>query len=122
MSRNVAFAPMPTSSLLDTARALAPVFEREAAAAEATGELTPATVSALQDAGLFSLMVPASLGGAEADAVTALEVLAEICRADGSTGWALLANVTSTAFAAAYCGDAVVKEMFVSGSRPAIHA
>ena len=113
---------MSSPSLLETARSLAPLFEREAAAAEAAGELTPTTVAALTDAGLFALMVPASLGGAEADAVTALEVLAEVCRADGSTGWALLANVTSTAFAAAYCGDEAVKEMFVSGGRPPIHA
>jgi alkylation response protein AidB-like acyl-CoA dehydrogenase len=110
------------SPLLEAARSLAPLFESEAAAAESAGELTPSTVAALHEAGLFALMVPSSLGGAEADAVTALEVLTEVCRADGSTGWALLANVTSTAFAAAYCGESAVKEMFTTGTRPAVHA
>jgi alkylation response protein AidB-like acyl-CoA dehydrogenase len=108
-------------SLLDKARALAPVIEREAAGAESSGTMTQPVVDALTESGLFSLMVPRDLGGSEVDVVTALEVLEEICRIDGSTGWSLLANVTSTAFAAAYCGDAAVKEMF-DGPRPPIHA
>jgi indole-3-acetate monooxygenase len=110
-----------SQSPLEKARTLAPVIEREAAAAEAAGTMTPTVVDALDAAGMFSLMVPRSLGGAEVDIVTALDVLEEICRIDGSTGWSLLANVTSTAFAASYCGDAAVKEMF-DGPRPAIHA
>jgi len=110
---------MPTP--LEKARALAPVIEREAPAGERTGTMPSAVVDALDAAGMFRLMVPQVLGGAEVDAVTAIEVLEEICRIDGSTGWSLLANVTSTAFAASYCSDAAVKEMF-DGSRPAIHA
>jgi indole-3-acetate monooxygenase len=107
--------------MLETARALTPLVEAEATAAEAAGRMTQPVVDAFTDAGLFALMVPAALGGAEADVVTALEVLEEVCRADGSTGWSLLANVTSTAFAAAYCSDAAVKEMF-SGDLPPVHA
>jgi alkylation response protein AidB-like acyl-CoA dehydrogenase len=86
-------------TLLEKARALAPVIEREAARAEATGTMTAAVVDALTDAGMFALMVPGDLGGSEVDIVTALDVLEEVCRIDGSTGWSLLANVTSTAFA-----------------------
>src|SRR5947209_16585864 len=107
--------------VLETARSLAPLIESEAAAAEDAGLMTDAVVRALTDAGLFALMVPKELGGAEVDIVTALEVLEEVCRADGSTGWSLLANVTSTAFAASYCSDEAVKEMF-GGERPAVHA
>lgn len=87
-------------SPLEKARSLAGVIEHEAAAAEAAGTMTEPIVAALDAAGMFSLMVPRSLGGAEVDIVTALDVLEEICRIDGSTGWSLLANVTSTAFAA----------------------
>ena len=109
------------ANLLDTARSLTPLIEAEASEAEARGKLTETVVAALDEAGMFGLMVPTDLGGAEADVVTALEVLEEVCRADASTGWALLANVTSSAFAGAYCSDAAVKEMW-SGSHPAIHA
>ena len=107
--------------MLDIARSLTPLIESEADAAEAAGRMTPRVVDALTAAGLFALMVPSSMGGAEADILTALEVLEEVCRADGSTGWSLLANVTSTAFAASYCSDEAVKEMF-GGDRPAVHA
>ena len=108
-------------SPLEKARALAPIIEREAAAAESSGTMTQTVVDALSEAGLFALMVPHELGGSEVDIVTALDVLEEVCRIDGSTGWSLLANVTSTAFAAAYCSDEAVKEMF-EGGRPPIHA
>lgn len=107
--------------MLGAARALAPLIESQAEAAEAAGRLTQPVVDALTDAGLFGLMVPAALGGAEADLVTALTVLEEVCRADGSTGWSLLANVTSSAFAGAYCGDEAVKVMW-NGEQPPIHA
>src|SRR5579871_801799 len=108
---------MPATEPLDAAAALAPLIDAEAAGADAAGTLTGPVVAALGDAGLFGLLVPASLGGMEADAVTTLLVFEELSRADGSTGWSFLANVTTTAFAAAYTGDAAVKEMF-SGPAP----
>jgi alkylation response protein AidB-like acyl-CoA dehydrogenase len=112
---------MPVRHPIDAATSLAPLIDGEAAAADAAGTLTQPVVSALGDAGLFGLMVPRSLGGTEADAVTTLLVFEELSRADGSTGWSFLANATTTAFAAAYTGDAAVKEMF-SGPAPVIHA
>ena len=84
----------------DVQKALEPKIAKladEAAAAEAAGRMTQPVVDAFTEHGLFALMVPSVLGGAEADIVTTLEVLEEVCRADGSTGWSLLANVTSTA-------------------------
>src|SRR5579862_4280423 len=112
---------MPVEDPVEAAVGLAPVVNAEAAASDAAGTLTPPVVNALADAGLFGLLVPRSLGGMEADAVTTLLVFEELSRADGSTGWSFLANVTTTAFAAAYTGDAAVKEMF-SGPAPVIHA
>ncbi|MDD9937976.1 MAG: acyl-CoA dehydrogenase family protein [Myxococcales bacterium] len=45
--------------------------------------------------GAFRLFVPESLGGAEVDPMTACEVVEEISRADGSTGWtAMILNTT----------------------------
>jgi indole-3-acetate monooxygenase len=112
---------MPVHDPVDVAAGLAPLIDAEAAAADAAGTLTRPVVSALADAGLFALLVPRLLGGLEADAVTTLLVFEELSRADGSTGWSFLANATTTAFAAAYTGDAAVKEMF-SGPAPVIHA
>jgi len=41
------------------------------------------------DAGLFRMLVPASLGGAETDLITFAEVIELIAAADGSTAWCL---------------------------------
>lgn len=103
------------------ARSLAPLIESEAAAADSGGTMTSPVVDALADAGLFGLLVPRSLRGTEAEVLTTLGVFEELSRADGSTGWSFLANATTTAFAAAYTGEAAVKEMF-GGPGPAIHA
>jgi len=107
--------------VLTTARSLFDVIDREAATGDDGRTMPAPVVSALVDSGLFELMVPSSMGGLEADAVTTLEVFEELSRADGSTGWSFLANATTTAFAAAYTGDAAVKEMF-GGARPVMHA
>jgi len=112
---------VPLTDPVATACSLAPLIESEASSADTQGTMTPAVVDALGGAGLFGLLVPRSLGGTEADAVTTLAVFEELSRADGSSGWSFLANATTTAFAAAYTGDAAVAAMF-DGSVPAIHA
>ena len=53
-------------------------------------------------------MVPEALGGTEADLGTTLAVYEELSHADGSTGWSVLANATTSAFAGAYCDDDAV--------------
>ena len=69
-------------------------------------------VEAFHETGLFGLMVPKELGGEEADLPTVLAVYEEVSRADGSAGWTLLANATTSSFAGAYLGPVAVAEMF----------
>ena len=76
-------------------------------------------VDALRDSGLFSIMVPRSLGGSEVSAVTALAVFEELTAADASIGWSHMANASTSAFSA-YLGDDAVEAMFAG--RPAIMA
>jgi alkylation response protein AidB-like acyl-CoA dehydrogenase len=48
----------------------------------------PATVvDALRDAGVFHLLAPRAIGGAESDPLTFLRVVEEVSYADGSAGW-----------------------------------
>ncbi len=100
------------TDLLDRARALAPLIEDQAEASEEAGTLTDAVVEAAAQAGLFQLMVPTELGGSEADMATTLAVFEELARADGSAGWSIMANVTTTCFAAIYTGDEAVEVLF----------
>jgi len=109
-----------SSPLVETARALRPLIEREAARAEAETTTTRAVVDALADAELFWILVPRELGGAEARIVDALEVFEELAYADGSTGWSAMANATSAAFAAIYTGDEAAKTMFGPSGRAVV--
>ncbi len=112
----MATAVAPT--LLDHARALAPLVEAAAATAEESGMLDPAVGHALADAGLFHALVPSELGGAGLGIVDTIEIFEELARQDGSTGWSTMAAGASTAFAAAYAADDVVAELFGAGRRP----
>ena len=100
------------TTLLAQARSLADLIGAEAARSEADATLSPVVVEAFHETGLFGLMVPKELGGAEADLPTVISVYEEVCRADGSAGWSLLANATTSAFAGAYTGPTAVAAMF----------
>jgi alkylation response protein AidB-like acyl-CoA dehydrogenase len=109
-----------SAGLLDRARALTPLIEAEADRCEELGTMTPTLVEALTEAGMFAILVPAELGGLEADMVTTLGVFEELAYADGSTGWSAMANATTSCFAGIFTGDEAVAAMF--GDTPAIHA
>jgi alkylation response protein AidB-like acyl-CoA dehydrogenase len=111
----------PAVPAYERACAVAPVLRANAEETESLGTLAPGSVGALVEARLFSVMVPAELAGLGADLVTAMEVIELLSRADGSSGWTLMANCLSTSIAAAYCGDAAVATMFTSDT-PAIVA
>lgn len=98
--------------MVGTARALAGVIEGEAARSEAERAVTALTLDALHGADLFRLQVPAELGGAEADLLSALEVVEEVCRADGSAGWTLMAGMANMAIAGAFFDDEAVADIF----------
>lgn len=74
---------------VEAARRLAPDIARAADKIEEERRLGAPIVRALTDAGLFHMLVPASLGGAEADLMTFARVIEEIGKADGSTAWCL---------------------------------
>lgn len=106
------------SSLLDRARALAPLVEAAAEQMEETRRLDEGVAGALVDAGLLHALVPTSLGGAGLGIVETIEIYEELARQDGSTGWSAMAAGASTAFAAAYASDDVVADLFGGGRRP----
>jgi len=62
--------------------------------------MTEPVVEALDQAGLFGLLVPTELGGLEADPVTIIDVCEELSYADGSVGWAFAQNTTVGAYLA----------------------
>ncbi len=99
---------------LDRARAVAPLVDEEAR--RAPGQpISKAAVEALRGAGLYGVMTPRELGGAELPLAGAIRVFAEIARADGSTGWCLMAGASAAAYFGAYCPDSATRRLFASG-------
>jgi alkylation response protein AidB-like acyl-CoA dehydrogenase len=87
-------------SPLEAARKLAPLIRSCADEIEAERELPRPLFEALADTGLFRLALPRALGGAELDLPTYAQVIAEIGKADASTGWIVNQNSIFATYAA----------------------
>jgi alkylation response protein AidB-like acyl-CoA dehydrogenase len=87
-------------SLLDAARQITPQIRACVDEIEATRELPPALFEAMADAGLFHMVLPRSLGCAEIDLPTYIQVIEEIAKADASTAWVLNQGATFASYAA----------------------
>jgi alkylation response protein AidB-like acyl-CoA dehydrogenase len=99
------------STPLEIARALAPRIRARAAEIEAARQLPADLVRELASARLFKVAVPEAAGGLGADIHTALRVIEEVARADGSTGWCLAMAVNTFRQSAQFAPE-VRREMF----------
>jgi alkylation response protein AidB-like acyl-CoA dehydrogenase len=99
------------SGVLDRARALAPRIAAAADAIECGRRLPDTLVGALHDAGLFRLLLPQSLGGAELDPPTFVQVTEAIARVDASTAW-VICQTNGCSMTAAYLRPDVARAIF----------
>jgi indole-3-acetate monooxygenase len=101
----------PGIDLVERARALAPLIEREADEIERTRRLTSAVTQALIENGLYRALLPKRFGGAEAPLETFMQMQEEIARADASTAWCL-GQCSVCAMTAAYLDPDAANEIF----------
>jgi alkylation response protein AidB-like acyl-CoA dehydrogenase len=80
---------------LDIARALAPRIRARAAEIEAARQLPHDLVMEIANARLFKVALSEDEGGLGADILTTLQVIEEVARADGSTGWCLAMGINT---------------------------
>ena len=104
---------LPGFGLIERARALAPLIMREADEIERTRRLTEPVVSALIENGLYRVLLPQSVGGAEAPPEIFMQMLEEIAKADASTAWCL-GQCSVCAMTAAYLDPDAAREIFAS--------
>lgn len=82
--------------MVASATSLIPLIREHAQRSSEDRRVVPEVVDALEEAGLFRLLVPQRLGGMGANLRTMMECVAEVGRGDGSTAWAVaLLNVCS---------------------------
>lgn len=99
----------------EVARMLAPKIAGGADQIEQERRLPQSLLDELIDAGLFRLLLPRSLDGAQVDPVTFVEVLEEISKVDASTAW-VICQTAGCSMAAAHLAPEVAREIF--GGRP----
>jgi len=81
---------MPASTLLESARRLAPRIREVRDFGEQYRHLEPGVLAAMHEAKFFRMMIPADTGGLQTDLPTAMQVVETIASADGATGWNLM--------------------------------
>ena len=104
---------------LERARELKPMLAAASDEIERGREVTPEIVEAMKERGIFRMLLPRSLGGAELDPLTYTEVLYTLAQGDGSTAWCLGQN-SGCSMIAPYLPEDTAREVF--GGRDGILA
>lgn len=107
-------AAVSRDALVARARDLFPLIRGRAVDAERARHLPLETVEAYTAAGLVRTLVPKRWGGFELDFSTAVDVAAEIGRADGSHGW-VLSYYTDHAYLVALFDERAQADVWADG-------
>jgi indole-3-acetate monooxygenase len=101
--------------VLDRVRAQLPVIAARSAEAEAARAVPAEIITALREAGVFRMSLPRAWGGEQLDLVQSAQVVREISRADGSTGWTVQAASMAWFFVRSLPRETFEKEVFGYG-------
>ncbi len=98
-------------SYLGRARELKPLLAAAGDEIERGREVTPQIVEAMIERGIFRMLLPRSIGGAELDPLTYTAVLEILGQGDGSTAWCLGQN-SGCSMIAPYLAPESAREIF----------
>jgi alkylation response protein AidB-like acyl-CoA dehydrogenase len=115
------------AELVERARGLIPMITAATGAIERDRVIPADVLAAMHDARLFRTLIPASVGGEEAEPATFFQVVEAVAMADASVAWCLCQN-SGVSMAAAYLDPKIAREMFgpanaaVATGAPSAHA
>ncbi|MEW6640477.1 MAG: acyl-CoA dehydrogenase family protein [Pseudomonadota bacterium] len=95
--------------------ALLPLIEAKATEAEALGHLTDDVVAAMRKAGLYTMLFPKDVGGAELPPYDAMTVIERLSYAHASAGWCVIGGNMEGTTMAIYIADEGVRHVFANG-------
>lgn len=104
-----------TSEWIERARALAPIVAEWRDAGERERRLPRPLFDALRDAGIMGISTPSAVGGTALDEVTAVRVIEELSRQDGSVGWNVMV-ASNTATIASYLPTDALRDVYRGGT------
>lgn len=104
---------------LERARALAPLAAEWRDAGEHERRLARPLVDALQEAGILGMSTPRAVGGTALDERSAVRVVEELSRQDGSLGWNVMV-ASNTATIASYLAEAGLSSVYRAGPNTVI--
>jgi indole-3-acetate monooxygenase len=110
-SRDPQGAEAPDVDYLERARQLGPDLEAAADEIERRRDLPEGIVEALVERGLFRLLLPRTLGGAELRPAAYVEVIEEVAKHDASVAWCL-GQACGCTMTSAYLDPDVAREIF----------
>ena len=93
------------------ARKLAPLLDAAAPRIDAARELPPDVLDAMHAAGMFRLLVPRSIGGAELDPASYIQCVEAIASGDASVAWCMNQG-SGCSMSAGYLEPDVAREVF----------
>jgi alkylation response protein AidB-like acyl-CoA dehydrogenase len=101
-------------AILAAAAALRPVIRAHQEEIERERRIPPTLIEHLRAAGLYRMMVPQELGGAQLDLLTCFRAIELASEGDGSVGWNI-ATSSAQALTVLSLPDAGVREIFANG-------
>jgi len=100
-----------TEEYIERVGKLAPMLAAAGEAIDIERELPAPVIAAMVDAGLFRLLMPRSLGGAELLPAHYVPIIEALARIDASTGWCVNQN-SGCSMTAAYLASEVARDIF----------
>lgn len=95
--------------------ALLPLIESRAEEAEKLGHMTDDVVDALRKAGIYTMLFPKDVGGAELLPFDAMQIVERLSYAHASAGWCTIVNNMEGMTMAIYIEDDGIAEVFANG-------
>jgi alkylation response protein AidB-like acyl-CoA dehydrogenase len=105
---------------LNRAKSIASLIESDADKAESEKQITRRVHDAFVDQGLIWIPLPKAYGGEDADIVTCIDVVEEISRADGATGWTYFVNVANLSGIFPFVSDEMLSLLYSKGHPPVL--
>jgi indole-3-acetate monooxygenase len=97
--------PPAAADPVSAVASLTEMIRAECAEVDRTRAIPASVVDALRDTGVFHLLAPRAVGGAETDPLSFLRVIEEVSYADGSAGWCTMIGGSYATFGGMLPGE-----------------